>query len=148
MIIRTFFLFVFVCLGASFGLVNNMFAIETMPKEYHGHEARHGGHFGDVGNIYHYELLMVNQNLLRFFLYDSEAEPMKVTNIEARWTLSPDSEKPVHGEFKAGPSDEYYESELPVSGSDSIHILVEVDKNGSWVPMEFLIPINQNQPKS
>lgn len=148
MMIRAFSLFVFACSIVFFGLTNNMFAIEAVPEEYHEHEARHGGHFGDAGNIYHYELLMVNQNLLHFFLYDSEAEPMKVTNIEARWTLSPDSENPVQGEFKAVPSDEYYESELPVSGSDPIHILVEVDKNGSWVPMEFFIPINQNQPKS
>ncbi len=129
----------FLLTGAA-GLVS--FGVVSLQAEegYHDHAAAHGGYFGDAGNLYHYEVLLEEGRGLKLYLYDEEARPMKVTKVPARWTISPDGENPVQGPFQEGEEGEFYRGELPANGAGDLHLLIEVEKAGKWVPLEFYLP--------
>lgn len=114
-------------------------------EEYHHerHAATHGGLFGDAGDIYHYELIMGKDGLLKLYLYDEEVLPMRVTGIPARWAICPQDANPFKGNFSESENGDYYWVKFPQTTSEIVHVLVEVDKNGEWIPMEFPIPLEK-----
>lgn len=109
--------------------------------ETHKEKPLHGGYFGDAGNLYHYEAVLEPTGAVRLYLYDEKAQPMKVTGIPARWTISPDDPNSARGEFQEGGQGEFYQAELPRPSGPLLHLKVEARKKGEWVPMEFFIPL-------
>ena len=109
--------------------------------ETHEEKPLHGGYFGDAGNLYHYEVVLDPHRTVRLYLYDETAQPMKVTGIPARWTLSPDDSDPVRGEFQEGKQGEFYRAEVPRPVGSVLHLKVEARRKEEWVPMEFFIPL-------
>ncbi len=105
------------------------------------HRPLHGGYFGDANVVYHYEVLLTDQpRRLRLYVNDSFNRPIRVTGLENRWTVNPDSPKPIKGTFTPGPEEAYFETELPPLDSEFLHVEVAVRKGRIWAPLEFSIP--------
>lgn len=104
------------------------------------HKPMHGGYFGDAADLYHYELALEPQGMAKLYLYDEEVKPLKVTGIPARWTLNPGGTGPK-GEFQASEDGNYFWAKLPDLKGPNIHILIEAEKEGQWVPLEFYLPV-------
>ncbi len=105
------------------------------------HKPLHGGYFGDAGDLYHYELVLESNGMVKLYLYDEEVKPLKVTGIPARWTLNPDAGKEPKGKFQESEDGAYFWAKLPDLKEPNIHILIEAEKKGQWVPMEFYLPV-------
>lgn len=108
------------------------------------HKPRHGGYFGDAGDLYHYELVVEEAQQLRLYVYDENVRPLKVGSLPARWTLlAEDSSPEGSGRFAASAAGEFFWMTFKRPAAEVLHILVEVEKHGQWVPMEFYVPVSQ-----
>ena len=105
------------------------------------HQARHGGHFGDADDLYHYEALLERPHRLILYVNDEHNQPLDVRPLTGRWTLDPDGSNPTTGAFRPEDSGRYFFADLPLSaGPEPIHVKVEVLKGDTWAAMEFFLP--------
>ena len=111
----------------------------TAPEELH--RPRHGGYFGDADDLYHYELLVVNQRLT-LYVNDDLNRPLDVRALHGRWTLNPGESSSVQGTFSASPDGGFFTAELPPHHDDPLHVEVAVLKGRIWAPMEFYVPLH------
>lgn len=103
------------------------------------HQPRHGGHFGDADDLYHYEVLLEGNQLV-LYVNDELNRPLDTRPLEAAWTLNPDAPNPTTGPFRASPDGVYLLASLPPVDTDPIHVKVAVRKGQVWAPMEFYLP--------
>ena len=107
----------------------------------HEHGPRHGGHFGDAEDIYHYEVLLEALDRLVLYVNDELNEPLDVRDLAARWILRPDDPSPRTGAFTPSDDGAHFSASLPaIKDLDPVHVKVEVVKDGAWVGMEFYLP--------
>jgi len=107
----------------------------------HQHAPRHGGLFGDAEDLYHYEVVLESVNRLILYVNDELNQPLDVRTLKGRWTLNPDSQTPTTGPLAASEDGSQFVARLPAeSNTTSLHVLVEVLKDGQWVGMEFVLP--------
>ena len=105
------------------------------------HAPRHGGHFGDADDLYHYEVLLEPSARLILYVNDEHNEPLDVRPLTGRWTLNPDGPTPVTGTFHPEDSGRYFFAALPaLADADPVHMKVEVLKGDAWAGMEFYLP--------
>ena len=111
------------------------------------HQPRHGGHFGDADDLYHYELVPGPEGRLTLYVNDDENKPLDTRGLQGRWTLNPDSPDPVEGPFAPSEDGAFLAASVPwpppvPEGQDPgvVHVKVEVLKGNDWAPMEFYLP--------
>jgi len=107
------------------------------------HRPRHGGHFGDADDLYHYEALLRSARHLILFVSDEWNRPLDVRTLEGTWTLNPDDPSPVSGRFVPSAEGEYFEAKLPPPSGDLVHVKVAVPKDGMPAEMEFYLPVSE-----
>ncbi|MCG3175201.1 MAG: hypothetical protein MOGMAGMI_00123 [Candidatus Omnitrophica bacterium] len=112
--------------------------------EEHGerHKASHGGYFADAADIYHYELLLSRDGAWKLYLYDHNAQPMSAGPVNVRWTLCPDGEYPLRGDWTPSTDGTHYTAQFPPVVSDTIHIVIAARKGDEWHPVEFVLPLD------
>ena len=109
-------------------------------EEVGEHAPRHGGFFGDAGDLYHYELLLDSPNHLRLYVNDEHNRPLNTQLLTGRWTLDPDASSPQTGSFAPSIDGGYFLAALPPLTQFPVHVKVEVRKGEQWAPMEFFLP--------
>lgn len=117
-------------------------------KREHEHGPRHGGIFGDAGDLFHYELVLESPSQLRFYVNDSVNLPLDTRTLQAKWRLNPDSSNPILGSFASAGDGASFSATLPMATTDEVHIEVSVLRGTEWVPMEFFLPVPKPKPKS
>ncbi len=115
-------------------------AIDITAEEYH--RPRHGGVFGDADDIYHYEVLLKDRQLV-LYVNDELNRPLDVRGLTARWTLDPDEASKTNGTFAPSPDGAYFVGALPAFHGETVHVEVTVLKGRIWAPMEFYLPHDQ-----
>lgn len=119
-------------------------AVESAnPSGEEFHKPRHGGYFGDADDVYHYEVLVLGDEM-RLYVNDDFNRPLNALGLNGKWKLSPDSSSPISGDFSPAPDGAYLAAVLPKISADSIHVEVSVQKGKLWAPLEFYIPLNSN----
>jgi ZIP family zinc transporter len=122
----------FVAMGTDFALSS---AFEMTAS----HIPRHGGYFGDAGDIYHYELVRDGRQI-RLYVNDRNNRPLDTRGLTGRWVLNPDSASPITGTFQSNPDGAYLEGLLPPSiEKEPVHLKVGVLKKREWADMEFYL---------
>ncbi len=96
----------FVAMAADFSLSS---AMEITAQ----HKPRHGGYFGDAGDIYHYEIALRPKELLVLYVNDHYNHPMDAKMLQGRWILNPDSAAPLNGFFTPSSGGSYLMAHLP-----------------------------------
>ena len=113
---------------------------ETEEALEHAHAPRHGGYFGDAEDLFHFEVLMPDDDRLVLYVNDELNRPLDVRELQGRWILNPDEAAPLTGDFTASPTGEFFETVLPPGQADLLHVKVEVLNGIEWVGMEFFLP--------
>lgn len=109
--------------------------------EEHEHQPRHGGYFGDAEDIFHYELVLEPGNRLLFYVNDERNRPLDARTLQGQWTMNPDGPTPTTDLFTPSDDGAYFLAELPTfTTADPLHVLVQVQKAGQWVGLEFVVP--------
>ncbi len=105
------------------------------------HAPRHGGFFGDAGDVYHYELARGKDQQILLYVNDHHNRPLDARSLQGRWILHPDGPKSVVGSFAPSTNGSHLIGELP-SGTlgGALHLKVEVLKGTEWAPLEFYLP--------
>ena len=117
------------------------FTLSAVMETTAQHTPRHGGSFGDANDIYHYELLRNPGNRITLYVNDHENRPTDTRALQGRWTLDPDGENPITGNFGASPDGEFLTSSLPDRArGNTVQIKVEVLKGSEWAGMDFYLP--------
>lgn len=112
----------------------------------HTHGPRHSGYFGDAEDLYHYELLLESPQRLVLYVNDELNHPLDTRTLQARYLLNPDGPAPVVGQFVPSHDGQYLLASLPSGASDSLHVKIEVLKDGQWVGLEFVLPMTSATP--
>lgn len=116
------------------------FTISAAMEVTAAHGPRHGGQFGDAGDIYHYELARASDGTLTLYVSDHHNRPLDARTLQGRWILDPDGPKPLTGFFTPAPDGSVLTSQLPPSSrTGPTRLKVEVLKGHEWVGMEFYL---------
>jgi len=107
----------------------------------HEHGPRHGGHFGDADDIFHYEVLLNDRGQLVLYVNDDLNRPLDARGLQGRWRLNPDEPSGPSGTFAPSSDGAYLISDLPSTTSDPLHIEIAVRNGAMWVRMEFFLPL-------
>ncbi len=113
--------------------------VQTVAQE-ELHRPRHGGHFGDADDLYHYEVLLKDQRQLVLYVHDELNRPLDVRGLKGQWALNPDDASPMGGSFTPSDDGAYFVAQLPPSDAEVLHVEVAVLKGRQWVRMEFYLP--------
>lgn len=116
--------------------------VEGTAEHGERHKASHGGYFADAGDIYHYELLISRDGAWKLYLYDHDAQLMNAGPVKVRWTLCPDGEHPLQGDWTPSADGTHYTAYFPPIVSDTLHIVIAADKDGKWQPVEYVLPLD------
>lgn len=104
------------------------------------HKPRHGGVFGDADDLYHYEVLLNGPRELILYVNDDHNRPLDVRTLQGQWTLDPDADQPTTGGFHPTADGAYFQTDLPRTEANPIHVEVAVLKGHIWARMEFYLP--------
>jgi len=113
--------------------------------EENEHRPLHGGYFGDADDLYHYEVLL-DQGQLILYVSDDHNHPLDVRMLKGTWTLNPDSPQAVTGPFQPSPTGDRFVAMLPPTTADPLHVKVAVPKDDTIAEMEFYVPIGIKPP--
>lgn len=105
------------------------------------HQPRHGGHFGDADDLYHYEALLQPGPRLVIYVNDEHHRPLDVRVLQGRWTLDPDGGSPVTGVLSPSEDGAYFFAALPPRPGELAHVKIAVLKGDVWAEMEFFLPV-------
>lgn len=114
------------------------FTISTAMEMTAQHGPRHGGSFGDAGDVFHYELARTPDGGLMLYVNDHHNRPVDARTLTGRWMLNPGEPQTITGVFTSSPDGASLVSQLPPSSrAGPVHLKVEVLKGADWVGMEF-----------